>query len=48
MDSYLLDLEEELGFTNFRKHYVVAEELEESNLKVIIKLAIRHFISIIR
>ncbi|XP_063687422.1 ATP-binding cassette sub-family A member 2-like [Bolinopsis microptera] len=32
MDSYLLDLEEELGFTNFRKHYVVAEELEESKV----------------
>ena len=27
MDNYLLDLEEDLGFTEFRKRYVVAEEL---------------------
>ena len=26
MDNYLLDLEEDLGFTEFRKRYVVAEE----------------------
>ena len=32
MDNYLLDLEEQLGFPDFRKRYVVAEEFHESKV----------------
>ena len=32
MDNYLLDLEEQLGFPDFRKGYVVAEEFHQSKV----------------